>query len=311
MNTKFREKFLEQVGKPLILTCSLSRYSSFKVGGEADYFVEVGSKKEIKEAIFLAREFSIPYFIIGGGYNLLFDDAGFRGLIIKNSIKGLSAYPPASLKICSGNTIEELLQFCVKHELGGIEYMAGIPGTLGGAVYGNAGAFGQCIGDRVAGASVLDKDGEESPVKKGDFRFDYRWSSLKETGKILLSVDFLLHKETSGQIRTRIEENLKKRKKKHPPLTVASAGSYFKNPDPTQKKTPSAAYLLDKVGAKEIRRGDAAVSSAHANFIINEKTATAQDILDLAQELKRRVKDAFGVELEEEVIYLPADPSVS
>jgi len=309
MNTEFMEKFLQQVGKSLKLSCPLSQYSSFKVGGKADYLVEVESKEELKSALLLSREFSIPHFIIGGGYNLLFDDAGFRGLIMKNKLLGISLLKSDFIRVLSGTTLEELLGFCVKNGLEGIEFLAGIPGTLGGAIYGNAGAFGQCIGNFVDCTCILDEKGKEIQMKKGGLSFGYRRSSLRGSARILLSADINVNKGSADRITARIDENLNKRKEKHPPYTVASAGSYFKNPDPAQKKTPSAAYLLEKVGAKELRKGGAAVSSVHANFIINEKDATARDILDLALELKQRVKKTFGVELEEEVIYLPEDLS--
>ena len=187
--------------------------------------------------------------------------------------------------------------------------MAGIPGSVGGAIYGNAGAFNQEIGSLISEAVLLNRDGDSVAVGKEYFSFSYRQSTLRETGEILLQATFALQKGNKEESKDKIEGFLEKRKKKHPPADVACAGSYFKNPVlPDGKKVP-AAQLLDQVGAKALKMGGAEVFSDHANFIINAANATADDVLELAKELKERVKKKFDVELEEEVIFLPAEPS--
>ncbi len=306
----FSEDFLKNVKKPLLTSIPLRGYSHFKIGGTADYFFEATAGQDLVNAVLCVREASVPYYIIGGGYNLLFDDNGFRGLIIKNSVKGIKKKEgTAEVEAFAGVTLEDLLRFCTEQGLGGIEFMAGIPGTLGGAIFGNAGAFEQSIGDVLKEALLLDSQGKEVQVGRDYFEFRYRHSLLKEKHDVLLSAVFELREEEGKTIRALIDRNLKKRGKKHPPHDLPCAGSYFKNPVISGGKRVPAAYFLEKVGAKELKVGGASVYSGHSNFIINQENASAQDVVRLAQELKRRVKETFDVELEEEVIVLPAGPS--
>lgn len=303
----FSTLFLENAGKPLIKSVPLKDHSNFRIGGKADYFFEASSVLELMTSIRLAREYSIPHFIIGGGYNLLFDDDGFRGLIIKNSVKGIKKREKKKeIEAFSGTPLRDLLQFSIEEGLSGLEFLAGIPGTVGGAIFGNAGAFGQSIGNLLKDAEILDGEGKQVKVKKSYFEFSYRYSVLRKRLDVILKAVFELQKGEKEEIRERIEENLEKRGKKHPPWGLACAGSYFKNPVLPEGKRVPAAWFLEKVGAKNMRVGGAAVYPGHSNFIINQEKASARDVFRLAQELKRRVKEKFGVELEEEVIFLPA-----
>ena len=303
----FPEDFLENIKKPLLTSVPLRGYSHFKIGGTADYFFEAASNSELVDSILYAREESVPYYVIGEGYNLLFDDNGFRGLIIKNGVKGLKKRKGTpEVEALSGVSLRDLLRFCVEQGLGGLEFMAGIPGTLGGAVFGNAGAFEQSIGDFLKEGLLLDAKGNQIQVGRDYFEFRYRHSLLKEKQDVLLSAVFELREEDEEKIKALIDGNLKKREKKHPPLDLPCAGSYFKNPVMPDGKRVPAAYFLENVGAKTLKVGGASVYSGHSNFIINQKNASAQDVVQLAQELKRRVKETFDVDLEEEVIFLPA-----
>lgn len=306
----FKEQFSKTFGKSLRQAVSLQEYANFKVGGRADYFFAASSLPDLVQAVHLARQHKISYYIIGGGYNLLFDDDGFRGLIIKNNVQGIEKKGTVKIEVFSGTPILELVQFCVANTLEGFEFLAGIPGTVGGAVFGNAGAFDRDIGSFLTEALILDKSGEQIQVDRNYFAFDYRQSRLRTNRNLLLKATFLLQMGVRQDIEERIAENLAKRKKKHPPREVACAGSYFKNPVLPDGKRVPAAYFLDQVGAKSLSVGGAAVFSDHANFIINKQEAMTQDILRLAFELKNRVKQKFGIELEEEVIYLPAELSM-
>jgi UDP-N-acetylmuramate dehydrogenase len=302
--------FHREVGKPVREGLQLRDYSNFRIGGPADYFFEAGTIEELKSAVRVAREFRVPFFIIGGGFNLLFDDAGYRGLILKNSSRGLALCGPgACLKATAGTPIGDLVDFAAENNLEGSEFLAGIPGTVGGAVFGNAGAFGQCIGDVLEEAVLLKGDGEEGRVLKDYFAFSYRHSKLKIEHDILLEAIFRLRLRDKAKIREKIEENLAVRAKKHPPRETAYAGSFFKNPAQPDGTKTAAGYLLEKVGARELRVGGAAVYPGHCNFLINANNATARDVLSLAAELKKRVKDMFGIGLEEEVMFLQASAS--
>lgn len=307
----FLSFFLKEVGKPLETSVVLREYSHFRIGGPADYFFEAFTLEELEKAVLAARRYSVSYYVIGAGCNLLFDDEGFRGLIIRNAAKGLGLRKDRTeVEALSGTPLEELVDFCLENSLGGFEFLAGIPGTVGGAVYGNAGALERCIGDFLKDALLLNEKGKEVKVKKDYFAFHYRYSFLKQKHDLLLKAVFILGQGNKDRIREKIEENLKNREKKHPSKDTAYAGSYFKNPIfPDGEKVP-AASLMDQVGAKALKVGGAAVSSAHSNFIINQKNATSRDVRTLAEEIKCRVKEKFGITLEEEVIHLPATSSM-
>lgn len=303
----FDKEFGKILGKKLEKMVPLREYAHFKVGGPADYFFTAFSLHDLVQAVRLARKHKIATYIIGGGYNLLFDDAGFRGLIIKNSVQGIEKKGTAKIEVLSGTSIGALVEFCLAHAMEGLEFLTGIPGTVGGAVFGNAGAFERDIGSYLDEALILDKQGEQLQVNRDYFAFGYRHSRLKANRDILLSATFLLQKGVRQNIEKKMSENLAKREKKHPPWDVACAGSYFKNPILPGGKRVAAAFYLDRVGAKNLSTGGAAVFSAHANFIINKRDAKTRDILRLAHELKNRVKKEFGIDLDEEVIYLPAE----
>lgn len=277
----------------------------------ADYFFEASSTFELVNAVRLAREYSLSYYVIGGGYNILFDDDGFRGLIIKNAVKGCRREKKKEeIEVLSGTPLKDLVQLCLEEGLSGFEFLAGIPGTIGGAVFGNAGALGENIGNFLKVAFLLNEKGEETRVKREYFAFNYRHSYLKQKHDLLLKTIFVFQEGERKKIKERIEENLKKREKKHPPEDTACAGSYFKNPVFPDREKVTAAYLLEQVGAKALRVGEAAVFPYHSNFIINQGEASSRDVLTLASELKRRVREKYDIELEEEVIFLPANSSM-
>lgn len=306
----FPANFSGTVGRPLAQSVPLRQYTNFKIGGNADYFFEATSSIELISSIRLARKHSVPCYIIGGGYNLLFDDGGFRGLVVKNGVKGIKRKGnTAEIEAFSGTPLGDALQFCIEEDLSGFEFLAGIPGTIGGAVFGNAGAFNQSIGNCLREAVILDERGKQIKVEGDYFKFKYRYSLLREKHYILLEAVFGLEEEQREKIKAQVEENLDRRRKKNFPDNIPCAGSYFKNPSLSDGKRVPAAFFLEKVGAKNLRVGGAAVYTAHANFIINQENASAKDVLRLAQELKQRVKEKFGIELEEEVIYLPEDYS--
>ncbi len=303
--------FHEAVAKPVRRSVSLRRVSSFKIGGPADFFFAAASPRELHSSLHFAREHSLPFYVIGAGTNILFDDEGFRGLIIKNEVTGLPRISEEGrVEAFSGLPLSGLVDAALEEGLGGVEFAAGIPGTVGGAVFGNAGAFGYCLGDLLEKAVLLDHNGEEVRVRKDFFEFGYRHSSLKTTHLVLLKAVFRLSRADRGRIKAAMEENLEKRRARHPSPKEAYPGSYFKNPVLSDGTKMAAGYMLERVGAKGLRIGDAAVYAGHANFILNLGRARAVDVLLLARELKSRVKKEFGVELEEEVIFLPADSSM-
>lgn len=306
----FSHYFLDKVKKSLKRDVSLRNYSSFRIGGKADNFFEATTITELKSSVFSAREYPLAYYLIGGGYNLLFDDDGYRGLIIRNRVEGIKIRQNEEVEVLSGTSLNEFLQFLIERELAGLEFLAGIPGTVGGALFGNAGSFNQSIGDFLKEAFLLNEEGKEAKVHQDFFGFSYRQSILRKKHCILLKAVFKLQKGNKKKIEKVIEENLRTRRSKLPSEETACAGSYFKNPIMPDGTKVAAGYLLEQVGAKGLTIGQAAIDTGHANFIINLDRASARDVLSLAQELKKRVKERFGIELEEEVIFLPADSSM-
>jgi UDP-N-acetylmuramate dehydrogenase len=304
----FSRKFLDLVGAPVREAVPLRDFSNFRIGGPADFFFEASTTAGLRAAIRAARESGIPFYVMGGGFNLLFDDAGFRGLMIRMALAGLELQPDGvCVKAAAGIPLEDLVRFAAGHGLAGLEFLAGIPGSVGGAVFGNAGAFGRAVSDCFDGALLMRRNGPEFRISRDQMTFAYRHSGLKVRHEILLEAEFRLAAGDRDAVLAKIEDNLAVRETKHPPRDTAYAGSFFKNfvrPDGTKEP---AGLLLDKAGARGMRVGGAAVSDCHCNFLINEGHAAARDVLALAARLKTRVKDRFGIELEEEVIFLPAD----
>lgn len=298
--------FFDSVGKPLERSVPLREHSHFEIGGNADFFFKAVSLKKLIAAVRFVQEHGQPFIVIGSGTNILFDDEGFRGLVIKNCAGGVEQVSEEKIRVTSGTPLKDVLQFCIAHHLAGLEFLAGIPGTAGGAVVGNAGAFGQETGEFLEEAVLLDGTGREKRSSKENLAFGYRDSILKRTRDVLLSAVFSLKKDKKRKIVDQIEKNLRWREQKLPPPGAACAGSFFKNPVQPDGNKVSAASLLEKVGAKSLRIGGAGVHPAHANFIVNLKGASAREVLQLAAEMKRRVMEEFGIFLEEEVIFLPA-----
>jgi len=297
----------QRVGRGPLRDVPLRDYSNFRIGGPADYFFQAGSRDELRACLSAARECCLPAYVIGGGFNILFDDAGFRGLIVRNASRGLVLDPAGPrIRAESGTPLGELVRFAADAGMEGIEFLAGIPGSVGGAVYGNAGAFGRSTGEFLEDALLLGPGDAEHRASSADLGFAYRHSALKSGRRIILEAVFNLNPGNQAAIRSRVDGCLALRAEKHPPRDMSYAGSFFKNPTLPDGTRKPAGQLLEQVGAKEARIGGAAVYAGHANFIYNAGDATARDVLALASLLKKRVKEAFGIDLEEEVIALPA-----
>ncbi len=283
----------------------LSRHTTFGIGGPADLFINVRSIRKMAQVVDYAHKNGIPFMVIGGGSNLLICDQGIRGLVIRNCIRGIRK-DGDFITAKAGECYSSVVEFARENCLTGLEFAAGIPGTLGGAVYGNAGAYGKAIGDILFSARIMQRDGRILEVDHDYFNFQYRWSRLKETQEILLEAKLKLKPGCSHEITGEIERIKEERKGKHPSKEWGCAGSYFKNIDPEKpgERRIAAGLLLDKVGAKGIKKGCATVYPGHANFLTNPGGATCKDILALADLLKEKVRSEFGIELEEEVMFI-------
>jgi UDP-N-acetylmuramate dehydrogenase len=302
--TALGKELSRRFGSRLISGEPLSEHTTFGVGGPADLFLEVTSIDEMAHAVALCEQHGDNYFILGGGSNLLVSDSGYRGVVIKSCIRHLKRQE-SDVTVGSGLWLEEFVDRVCSFGLAGIEMLAGIKGTVGGAVYGNAGAYGGSISDCLVSATIL-KPGQMARVENRNyFEFSYRNSILKRTREIVLEVHFRFANGSAEQLQSKKREILRLRERKHP-TTDCSAGCFFKNiekPDEEHGKL-STGTLLEQVGAKEMTIGQAGVFERHANILINLGGAKADDIRELAMILKQKVKDRFGYTLEEEVTYL-------
>ena len=281
----------------------LQNYTTFRIGGKAKYFFLAKNKKDLIRAILVAKKFKLPLFVLGGGSNLLVADEGFKGLIIKmQNAKFKMQNENSKCKIfCeAGTPLSLIVSKAVKKNLMGLEWAVGIPGAVGGAIYGNAGAFGRTMKDTVKSVEVFDTKTEKVKILKDkDCKFSYRDSIFKKNKNlIILSAIFQLKKGKKSEIKKKIKENLHYRKERQP-LNFPSAGSVFKNP-----LGFSAGELIDKCGLKGKRVGNVKISEKHANFIVNLGNGKAKDVIKLIKLIKREVKKKFSVTLEEEIQYV-------
>jgi UDP-N-acetylmuramate dehydrogenase len=297
----------------------LAPFTTFRIGGPAKFFAEVKSEEELIEALKYANENNLEFFILGGGSNLLVSDKGFDGLIIKIQDTRYKTQENI-IEAESGAPLALIVNLAMQNNLSGLEWAAGIPGTIGGAVRGNAGAFGGTLADAIESVKVLNISNLQlTTYNNDDCKFDYRHSIFKENpGLIVLSVDLKLNPGNKDEIQNKVKETIEKRKLKHP--TENSAGSFFKNPEVKNQKIIEefecdygtkcqngkmpAGWLVEQVGLKGKKIGGAMVSDKHANFIVNTGGATAEDVIMLACLIKQQVRDKFGIELQEEVQYL-------
>lgn len=276
---------------------SLAEHTTFKIGGKARYFVLADNKEDIIEAIRFSKEKNISFFILGQGANTLALDEGYKGLVIK--VQGSKFQVQDSEIIAeAGALLKDLVDLSVKASLSGLEWAAGIPGTIGGAVYGNAKAFEGKTEDNVKEVELLDiETGKIKKINNKECQFTEKNSIFKKNKNlIILSVVLKLKKGYKEEIEKVIEDRISLRKERHP-LDFPSAGSVFVN---KVGKKPSS-YLIEKAGLKGKKVGGAKVSEKHAGFIVNTGGASSKDVLELIKIVKKQVKDKFNVSLKEEI----------
>ena len=315
------ERLRAALGEGLREQEPLRHHTTFRVGGPADWFLAARTHDQLVTALRVATELNLPSFLLGGGSNLLVSDEGFRGLVVKNAIDDI-AFDGTTAQVGCGADYLGFIQRCQEEALAGLAYAAGIPGSVGGALYGNAGCYGQDIGSRTLECTVCTPDGQRVETLPASwFQFAYRDSRLKREPRALLSCVLRLERGNPAAIAAEIEEKLEIRRIKHPQWRIEpTAGSYFKNlppgfqapglpHSPGTHRVP-AGVLLDACGCRGLRVGDAMVFAKHANILVNAGRATAHDVLALAEVMKARVRAKFGVELEEEVMFLGLKPDV-
>src|SRR3989338_869846 len=329
-----RGRYLQSGGetRKMIRNYPLKKFTAMRVGGPAKYFTVVKSEKDLIEALSFAKKNRLKWYVLGEGSNMIVSDKGYKGLIIQNRIQKFELTPTLSLKkrgssikfitAGAGNNLLEFIERLNRLSLSGLERMAGIPGTVGGAIYGCAGAYGQEIKDHLVAVKVFDGSRVRS-LTSAECRFGYRTSIFKKHKDwIILEATFKLDHNDRGVLQEISQDIVKKRAIKYPP-GLRCPGSFFKNiklsdlPAPERqsllRKIPkervtygkvATGYLLQQSGAKGLREGRVAVAGHHGNLIYNPGGGTARDVKKLAERLRKLVKNKFHVTIEEEVQYL-------
>lgn len=277
---------------------ALAAYCTYQIGGKADWFLAAHSIEELLAGLEWAKENKLPSFVFGRGSNLLFDDAGFRGLVIRMEAKEIEVQGK-EIVAEAGALCAQVVKAAADAGLSGLEAWNGLPGTVGGAVYGNAGCFGVETKDILVKAEIFTPETGVQTHAVSWFEYGYRTSKLKREGGVVLRARFKLNAGDKEAIAEEMKAIAKARIQKQPP--GLSTGSFFKNPSVEQ----SAGWLLDQAGLKGFELGRMKISDQHANFFVNKGGATAQEVLVLEDYAKQKVFEQFGVKLEREIVFVP------
>jgi UDP-N-acetylmuramate dehydrogenase len=286
----------------------LAPLTTFRVGGPADWLVEPRGANELVAVLRAANAARVPVTLLGGGSNVLISDAGVRGLVVRPHGGEIAWTDQREVRADAAVTINGLVRWTIMHGAAGLEAWAGTPGTVGGAIYGNAHFGGRLIGEHVTSVRLASRAGEVREATVTEMAFGYDCSRLQDTGEVLLSATFRVTTGDPAALRAVARQSLAFRKRTQP-LDTPSAGCVFRNPEPGRDRVPdgipwSAGALVDRAGLKGVGIGGARVSPAHGNFIVNDGAATAADIRQLIEQCRRVVRERFGVTLKEEIVYL-------
>lgn len=287
----------------------LANHTTFKLGGPARYLAAAKSKEDIIEAVDFAKGKNLPFYILSGGSNILVGDKGYNGVIIKPQIGGVKI-EGEKLTAGAGALLSQAMNMSIQAGLSGLEWAAGVPGTMGGAINGNAGAYGQSISDFVESVDVLEEDENGNWIEKrygrDDCRFLYRQSIFKKNDnrKFVIGMELKLKPGNKEESMAKIKDILTQRRQKVPPQP--SAGCVFKNiKSPDGKELICAVGpMIQDCGLKGVKVGGAEVSPVHANYVVNASNATSQDVIDLIKIVQEKVKEKFNIDLETEIVML-------
>ncbi len=275
----------------------LSNHTTFRIGGAAKYFAVPKNEEEIMEAVDFAIVKDLPYYILGKGSNVLFADEGYPGVIIEigAGMEKVERIGDTEIRAQAGVSLSSLAAFAAREGLAGLEFAGGIPGTLGGAVTMNAGAYGGEMKDVIVSAKVMDEEGIVRELSCEELELGYRTSIVQKKQLVLLEAEFLLNPGKTEEIQNTMKKLNAKRREKQP-LEYPSAGSTFKRPEGY-----FAGKLIEDAGLRGYRVGDAQVSEKHCGFVVNRGKATCAEVLQLIEDIQKKVKEQFGVHLEPEV----------
>ncbi len=283
----------------------MSSLTTLQLGGMVDWFVDTRGEKELGDVLCAARAFGLQTTILGGGSNVLVSDAGIRGLVVRNRHGSVQQMPSGTVRAAAGVTLNGLIRWMIQRGLGGLESWAGTPGSVGGAIYGNAHFQGQLISERVTSVGLVSEDGGEISVSNAEMGFQYDTSRLQSTKETVKWAEFSAVDVSSEVLRKTARVSLAYRKQTQP-LDVSSAGCAFRNPVASAARLPpnvscSAGALIDSVGLKGRQCGGARISSRHGNFIVTEAGATTSDVLALMRLCREEVAKRYSIELVPEI----------
>jgi UDP-N-acetylmuramate dehydrogenase len=296
---------------PFSTDAAIAPHLYFHIGGTVSLLVLPASAQERLAVLQELAVSGLPCLVIGGGSNIAFPDGPTRAVVVLAQTQAPPSAPflpvgGRSLQVDAGMRNQPFLSWCAAQGAGGLEFLSGIPGTLGGAAAVNAGAFGRSMADVLLGADIVDGQGSVRPVDADDFAFQYRDSRFKMGRETLLALRLRFSPDDENAIAKKVKENLEYRLKRHPPYRLASAGCFFKNPVQGGVKT-SAGKLIEECGLKNTTLGDLAVAGEHANFLVNHGRGTFADLQLLEEKIRATVSARAGVILEREVIYVSPD----
>ena len=286
----------------------LAPLSTFGAGGDAEWLFEARTPDDVRHALGVAEDAGVGVTLLGGGSNVLVGDGGVHGLVVRQRHGAIARVGQEVVRAAAGVTLNGLVRWTIARGLGGLEGWAGTPGTVGGAVYGNAHFRGRLLGNEVVRVGVAGADGAEHTVTSAAMEFGYDQSRVQRTAEAVLWAEFRVEEAASSRLRERARASLAYRKRTQP-LDVPSAGCIFRNPDPeslgmARDLPPAAGALLERAGLKGAAVGRARVSEVHANFIVCDGGASARDIRSLIEHCRTEVHAMFGVTLRREVVYL-------
>jgi UDP-N-acetylmuramate dehydrogenase len=307
---EFARTARERFGDRLVAEAPLAPLTTFQVGGPAEWLVHVRTPDEMAALLRLAAASGLPVTVLGGGSNVLVADAGIRGVVARLRLTDLRQTAAGCVRAEAGVTINGLVRWTIGRGLAGLEAWAGTPGTVGGAIHGNAHWHGRNVGDLAVRIGLLTAEGEPLTASAAEMGFGYDTSRVQTTGEVVMWAEFGVKTGDPLILRSRARESLAFRKRTQP-LAHSSAGCVFQNPDPGRDHVPSdvppsAGALVDRAGLKGRAIGGARISERHGNFVVNEGGATAADIRALIDLARAEVRRQFRVELRDEVVYLGA-----
>ncbi len=303
----------------LIKDYKLADETTLKIGGPAEFFLSVEKREELEGAVLQAQDLGLEVTILGGGSNVLVSSEGVPGLVVKLRSGEIEFLDDDLIRADAGVSLPRLSGFALKNSFEGLEWAMGVPGTVGGAVYGNAGAFGFSMADLIEEIEIIENK-KKKVLKIEEIDFSYRNSTFKRMGAVIISTSLRLKKGKIEEIKRKTEEMLAHRNEKHP-MKYPSAGSVFKNPvgkiesseiiekHPlvekfNQQEIIPAGFLIQSVGMKGFSVGGAKISEKHANFIVNEGAATSEDVKSLIDKATEEVMSEFNIKLEREIRYI-------